>query len=277
MNSQSATDDEPIVQTVSEPLQKILQEAAGLKKKPSADQSSQTLPFHPLDRQPLATLTILDDGSREDGETIRIRKPSLIIGREKGDVTLPFDNDISSQHAELKCQYENGKYRWFLIDLASTNGTFLRAYRATLAKKMELMLGSRRYLYQLPQPEPSVDQPEAVETNQYQAPARTQLEQFAPKLSEIGVPKTKDRSFALGGNKMFLGRDTSCEISIPDDLYLSPKHARFSLDKRGRWMIEDRKSVNGIWIRVKRIPLQQQAEFQLGQQRFCFRPHISQS
>jgi pSer/pThr/pTyr-binding forkhead associated (FHA) protein len=270
----TSVDNEPIVQTVSEPLQKILKEAAG--RKPQADQSLQTRPFHPVNRQPLATLTILDDGSREEGETIRIRSNSFTIGREKGDVTIPFDNDMSSQHAELRCHFQKGEHRWYLIDLASTNGTFLRAYRATLAKDHELLLGGRWYRFQLPRWEEEFgDEPVALETNFYKAPTATQLEDEVPTLSELGMPEGTSRTFHLGGTELLLGRGSGCQISIPDDPYLSPEHARFSIDKRGRWMIEDRKSLNGIWIRVRRMPLPQQAEFQLGQQRFCFRPTVS--
>jgi len=275
MNPRStAIDNEPIIETVSEPLQKILKEAAG--RKPPAGGSGQTRMFHPANRQPLATLTILDDGSRDAGETIRIRSKSFTIGREKGDLTIPFDNDISGQHAELHCYFQKGEYRWYLIDLASTNGTFLRAYRATLAKDHEILLGSRWYRFQLPRWEEEFgNEPVALETNYYKAPTSTQLEEEVATLSELGLPEGTRRTFHLGGSELLLGRGGGCQISIPDDPYLSPEHARFSLDQRGRWMIEDRKSLNGIWIRVRRMPLPQQAEFQLGQQRFCFRPQVS--
>lgn len=270
----TAIENEPIIQTASEPLQKLLQKAA--YRQPQPDRSSQTRPYRPVNRQPLATLTILDDGSREEGETIRIRSQSLVIGRERGDVTIPFDNDLSSEHAKLHCYYQNGEYRWFLIDLSSTNGTFLRAYRATLARDHEMLLGSRWYQFRLPQEEPFCGaEPVVLETNLYKAPTRTQLEREVATLSELGLPEGQSRTFHLGGTELLLGRGSGCQISIPEDPCLSPEHARFRLDRRGRWMVEDRKSLNGIWIRVRRMPLVQQAEFQLGQQRFLFRPHIS--
>jgi pSer/pThr/pTyr-binding forkhead associated (FHA) protein len=276
MNLRStAVENEPIIQTVSEPLQKLQKKGTHRPPNANADRSPQTRPFHPVNRQPLATLTILDDGSREEGETIRIRSKSFVIGREKGDVTIPFDNDMSSQHAELRCYFQNGEYRWYLIDLASTNGTFLRAYRATLAKDHEILLGSRWYRFQLPKGEAAFgEEPVALETNLYKAPARTQLEREVATLFELGLPEGNSRTFHLGGTDLLLGRGGGCQLSIPDDPCLSPEHARFSLDRRGRWMIEDRKSLNGIWIRVRRMPLPQQAEFQLGQQRFCFHPHV---
>jgi len=275
MNHHTSTNsDEPIVQTVSEPVQKVLKEAAGFRNRSTEPADSQTTLFRPVNRQPLATLTILDDGSRDDGELVRVRQQSLTIGREKGDILIPFDRDLSARHAELRCRFQNGKYRWYLVDLGSTNGTFLRAYRATLRKSLEILVGNRLYQLQLPREEP-LPKTEALETNRYQAPVLTQKERPLPKLIEMGVNNRDPRTYLLTGDELWMGRDASCQISIPEDPFLSPVHARFQLDKRGRWQMEDQKSLNGIWVRVKKIPLDQPAEFQIGQQRFRFHPQTN--
>jgi len=118
--------DEQIIETTEEPLQQYLKEQAGVPASLSKQTATaKTQPFRPFNRQPLALLTILDDGSREDGETIRIRKSKFAIGREKGDFTIPFDGDISGRHAELRCQKINDRFRWYLFDLKSRNGTFV--------------------------------------------------------------------------------------------------------------------------------------------------------
>src|SRR6056297_120007 len=181
MNESPDSGDEPIIQTVAEPVQELLKRQAALEdegrpkaappqtdgsgsaKKPRT-KSSKTVLFRPTGRQPLALLTILDDGQREQGEKIRIRDSRVTIGREKGSVTIPFDADISSQHAELRCQQVKGKSRWYLVDLNSTNGTFLRAYRARLSRDMELICGSRRYRFQLPGDGEQLTETKAVET-----------------------------------------------------------------------------------------------------------------
>ncbi len=270
------SDSEPILQTVAEPLQKVLQEAiAAAGKPPAPQQATKTVYFRPLNRQPLATLTILDDGNQESGETIRIRDARLVIGRTKGDVTIPFDSDMSAEHAELRCQRQKGKYRWYLIDMGSTNGTFLRAYRASLSREMELMMGSRRYFFQLPAGGDEGQETQVVQTQTYRAPSHTMIEQLVPRLVEAGTTADQARTFSLAAREAEFGRDASCRIAIESDPFLSPKHARFYQDERGRWMVEDKKSHNGIWIRVKRMPLDQRAEFQLGQQRFRFEPRRS--
>lgn len=274
MNENNSTrhDDEPVVQTVAEPLQQLLQQAAAPQTK--SVPPPKTMLFRPVGRQPLACLTVMDDGSLDKGEKIRIRSSRFSIGREKGDLVIPFDNDISSSHAELRCQVQKGRHRWFLIDCGSTNGTFLRTYRATLSREMELILGSRRYSFQFPDHGDQMAETQVLRTQAYQAPSRNMAEQLLPRLIEAGINSDQARSFSISGETL-LGSVPPCQIAIDNDPFISPIHARFYQDETGRWMIEDRKSHNGVWIRVKRISLDKPAEFQLGQQRFRFQPSRS--
>ena len=267
------TEEEPILQTIAEPLQQVLQQAAALALKKDTKSPAKTLPFRPSNRQPLATLTILNDESREEGETVYIRNSRIVIGREKGDVTIPFDVDISGQHAELRCQRHKGKFRWYLRDLSSTNGTFVRGFRASLSRETELMIGSRRYLFQLPNHLDDRDETQPLQTQAFQSPSPTMMENFQPRLVETGTKKKSAHSFSIAGNEASIGGNADCEIVIDNDPFLSPQHARLYQDERGRWMIDDRKSLNGVWIRIKRMALDQKAEFQLGQQRFRFQPN----
>ncbi|MCS7470526.1 FHA domain-containing protein [Stieleria sp. ICT_E10.1] len=280
------SDEEPIIQTVAEPLQQYLQKAASTgKSTPSRSAKTATgkdaiatkaIVFRPTHRQPLAMLHILDDGCREQGEMIRIRDLRWTIGRDKGDTVIPFDGDMSGRHAELRCQRQKGRFRWFLIDRKSTNGTFVRAFRASLSRDSELILGGRRYVFQLPEPGAEATETEALQTQAYRAPTRTLLEQFVPRLIEVGVSNENPRAFVVGEKETWIGSDERCEVTIGDDPFISPQHARIYQDETGRWMIEDRKSVNGVWIRVKKFAMDKLTEFQLGQQRFRFHPGVDQ-
>ncbi|MEM6471174.1 MAG: FHA domain-containing protein [Planctomycetota bacterium] len=267
------SDEEPIIQTVAEPLQQYLKEASQQEPASQPARTDGPRPYRPSNRQPLAMLTVLDDGSREAGETIRIRDSRFMIGREKGDLSIPFDGDLSGHHAELRCQKQKGRFRWFLIDRKSRNGSFVRAVRASLSRESELIIGGRRYLFQLPEPGKEVAETAALQTQAYRAPSRTMLEQFVPQLIEVGRSDESARTFSIGG-EMYVGGDPRCQITIEDDPFINPKHARLYQDETERWMIEDQKSLNGVWIRVKKFAMDKRTEFQLGQQRFSFCPNV---
>ena len=273
------TRQEPVVQTVAESLHQHLQKGATAPDNTAgrngrADVTTQVRVFRPTSRQPLAVLTILDDGSREEGEAIRIRSPKFSIGRDSGDVQMPFDTDMSGKHAELRCQKRDGRFRWYLIDRKSTNGTFVRGFRAMLSKESELMIGGRRYRFRQPEQGDGAAETAALQTQAYRAPNRTMVEQFMPQLKEIGVSEENAPSFSIGGSETIVGSDPKCQITIKSDPFVSPRHARFYQDERERWVVEDQKSLNGVWIRVKRFPMDKTTEFQLGQQRFRFNPRV---
>ena len=59
--------------------------------------------------------------------------------------------------------------------------------------------------------------------------------------------------FALvEGVRYRIGRDTSCEISLPDEEYLSRVHC-FILYSNGQLMIQDNQSSNGVFLDDQRI------------------------
>ena len=63
--------------------------------------------FRPRQRPSMALLTIYDDG-RDDGEEIRVRRESTVIGRGQGDVVIPHDDRMSGKHAEIRRVHEDG-------------------------------------------------------------------------------------------------------------------------------------------------------------------------
>src|SRR5262249_51272366 len=90
-----------------------------------------------------ALLCILDDG-KSDGEWVRLRADVTVIGRSDGDVRLPHDGLASARHAQIVRQRGPNGYRWALVDLQSTNGTFVRIGSTVLRHENEWPLGSGR-------------------------------------------------------------------------------------------------------------------------------------
>jgi pSer/pThr/pTyr-binding forkhead associated (FHA) protein len=221
----------------------------------------------------MALLCIVDDG-HEDGEWRRLRGDRVVIGRSEGDILVPHDAMISGRHAELSRQFDRGRYSWQLTDLQSTNGTYVRVGAARLKHNQELLLGGGRYRFD------AAPQGVAALTGSAGAPAEQGAStrgwqavspaELFPSLVEL-TPQGEGQRFLLTKDDLRIGRDAdSCDVVLNDPL-VSPRHARLRRDAKGRWQIENTKSVNGTWVRINQMALDAACLFQLGEQRFLFR------
>jgi hypothetical protein len=247
-------------------------------KRPSGDQTAvtstrpeDTVAFRPRHRPALAWLGILDDGG-EAGEWVRLRKDHFVLGRTEGDITIPFDNLISSRHAELYRSEQHGKKHWTLRDLNSTNGTYAKILEGPLESGHHLVLGGKHYRFDDPLSEartrdPSADD-DAEPTRRGVGNARGMLVPSLVELTEEG----EGRRLPLDHATSLVGRDPAvCGVAWPDDPMLSPKHARVYRDQQGAWRIEDLGSRNGVWLRVQKVRFRRTSHFQLGEQRFILK------
>ncbi|QEG39721.1 FHA domain-containing protein [Roseimaritima ulvae] len=222
--------------------------------------------FRPVRRPPVPRLIAVDDGQLLDGEVWRLRRSRTIIGRAEGDILIAGDPDISGKHIELACVPVEGGMKWRLTDLNSTNGTFVRVNRAPLADGKELILASHRYRFHMPA-EPHRDAEDIRATRLFAGNASEPAE-HAVWLELLGP--NRSQRFDVPETGATIGADASqCELVPARDPFLSPMHARISR-VRDRWQIEDVGSVNGTWMRIDRVMLDQDAEFQIGEQRFRF-------
>ncbi len=228
-------------------------------------------------------LCALDDGSRDDGEWFRVRKPEFRIGRTQGDpnnpndIIIANDNGISSTHVEIKLRVEDGRYRYYLRDWPSRNGTFVRVSRAALRPEQELLIGARRYFLNAGPGAKAHDLSDddlspAKATRGWEAlPASGNLPNVVPKLVEM-TPRGNGHEFPLSEGETIIGTNAAlCSIAITGDPFVSSTHARIIKDKKNRWIIENLNSLNGIWLRIDEMALDTGGEFQIGEQRFLVR------
>jgi hypothetical protein len=68
-----------------------------------------------------AIIQIISEGGQA-GDSYTVDKAGTLIGRVEGDATFPHDGYLSSRHAQIVAR--GGRY--FLVDLNSRNGTFIR-------------------------------------------------------------------------------------------------------------------------------------------------------
>jgi hypothetical protein len=217
---------------------------------------------------PTPILTVYDDGS-EDGESIRIRKEQFVIGRAEGDLVIPHDSQMSSRHAELRQTVVRDKLRWTLVDLKSTNGTYVRIGHAVLEHGQEFILGRSRFRFENPPAERSQPKPAGRQsTRPWQNPATNHA---APAVVELTADGSGPRVL-LARPEIWLGKDAGyCQLAISADPFVSARHARIRRDEEGRWILENNKSVNGVWLRIEQIAFKGTCRFLLGEQQFMVR------
>ena len=225
---------------------------------------------HPVLRPPVALLCVLDDG-KIDGEWVRLRADRTVIGRTEGDVRIPHDGAVSGQHAELIRQRVGNGFRWALVDLKSTNGTFVRIGSTFLRNENEFLIGSGRYRFEAATAAVTLPPP-GTPLQSTQPWSGAPIHSLVPSLVEIGTDGPL-RRINLTLPEYWIGRDAkSCPIARPDDILVNARHARLYRDAKGQWHIENNKSLNGLWLRiVEPMPLGSACQFRMGEQRFIFR------
>ena len=222
-------------------------------------------PFRPVIRPAVPILTVIDDGSAEDGEQIRIRKDPFVIGRSSGDLTIPNDSTMSSRHAEIRLTTIRGQREWTLHNLESVNGTFVRVGNAALAYDTIIILGSRRFRLQ----KPAVQESDRTADDTLPIDKHSGDHQCAAILAESSGRPNALR-FPLHSQRVTIGRRGSgCDIQLDDPL-VATVHAELVADPTGTWKIIAQKSRNGIWVKTDATPLLSNCFFQCGEQRFKF-------
>lgn len=233
---------------------------------------------HPVERPPMALLCVLDDfwKTKLDGEWHRLRAERTSIGRTEADILIGHDLQISRKHAEIVRKQTPLGYSWILRDLESSGGTFVRIRRTLLRNNDEILLGSTRFRLVAPT---STLQPETLaralsggaETILPNAIPRAQLGSV-PNLVEI-VHNQPQHSTPLTRTEYTIGTITGSKvISRPEDPFLDGEHAKLTRGADGNWRVENLDSLNGLWFRIKEMPLSsEECYFRIGEQIFLFR------
>ena len=217
------------------------------------ERMEQAAVYRPAHRPATPILYMMDD-NQVTGEAIRLRAAQTLIGRGRGDITVPNDAHVSERHVEIRRELVDGRYRWHLNDLKSTNGTYVRILKQDLAEGDCLLFGERYFRFSIFDPEPQTNDP-----------TRYALVQFAQ-----GKGETR-RLFMLDPDKAnLIGREQQdFEGNVWDDSFLDSEHAELTCSE-GFWKVEDLGSLNGTWVRTQAFELVDGISFQLGGQRFTF-------
>lgn len=76
--------------------------------------------------------------------------------------------------------------------------------------------------------------------------------EVTPRYQLVGVNAAlKGMTVRLNGEELTMGKAPECQFAVPDDEYASRRHARI-LQSEGKVFLEDLKSSNGTFLRVRR-------------------------
>jgi pSer/pThr/pTyr-binding forkhead associated (FHA) protein len=200
--------------------------------------------------------------NRSDGDAIKLRRDSTILGREKGDV-LVNDTEVSSTH----CQIQNINGAYHLFDMNSTNGTFLnknRIVKVKLAHGDIITIGKTSFKFALEEDAKVRHISTIFKSAQKNDPNhKTSL---VDTLIEGEIRQKKGYSLNLkiryqdGSSEdinlpqrlVYIGRATSFG-KFEDDSEISRKHALIKLNDHGDVFVEDQGSTNGSFVNGNKI------------------------
>jgi len=221
--------------------------------------------YRPVFRPAVPILTVIDDGSIDDGEQIRIRKDCFVIGRSSGDLTIPNDTTMSSRHAEIRLTTRRGQREWTLHNLESVNGTFVRVGAAALASDTIVLLGSRRF--RLEKAAAVASESPGNDTLRIDQPADS-VRDWPTLVESSGKPNCL--RFPLQTPQVTIGhKGGSCHIQLDDPL-VAAFHAELIADSSGGWKLIGKTTQNGVWVNTPATTLTSYCFFQCGEQRFKF-------
>jgi pSer/pThr/pTyr-binding forkhead associated (FHA) protein len=175
---------------------------------------------------------------------------------------------LSSPHAELIREQNEGHFHWCLRDRDSRFGSYVRIRKALVCHNQQVLIGGHRFRFD--------DAPGANPGDGANAPRASPWEtddplQTWPTLVEL-TRKGEGERFAITRPEIWVGRNANlCSVALRNDPFVSPRHARFYRNPKGRWKVEDVQSLNGTWLRISEVTIDTACEFQLGEQRFMLR------
>jgi pSer/pThr/pTyr-binding forkhead associated (FHA) protein len=201
---------------------------------------SPTTRYCPTLRPPMPILHMLSD-DQEFSMNYPLCGERFIIGRVNGNLLIPHDLSISSKHVEIQRRRKNQGFVWHLVDLKSTNGTFVRVHMATLRHNDMLLIGKERFRF-------------------------LNLREETGLLHVTQSPGGDFWNFI--GREVRIGRKSQGLNVCMNDPFVDPVHATFRYKNSKEWTVTDSNSLNGTWLRVRTGPIHDKFEFQIGEQRF---------
>jgi len=185
-------------------------------------------------------IVVRGDEAMGEGLSYLLQATEHIAGREADQIPFPSDTWLSPRHANFLYRGEKLVVR----DEGSLNGVYIRIRGAAPVKVGDHFLCGQQ-LFRLDATPRDTSGPGADQTYFYSSPKRPS-----------GFRVTQVLEGGMDGivccaheHTVHIGRE-ECDINFPDDVYLSPGHARVEMSGESLELI-DENSQNGTYVRIR--------------------------
>jgi pSer/pThr/pTyr-binding forkhead associated (FHA) protein len=199
----------------------------------------------------------------------------LDIGRTEGEVIIGDDRYLSPRHARITRRAEPSasekSLEFVLIDLASTNGIYLRLAKettrdVTLEDQDLFLVGQQVLKFEVVR---DAEEGLAPATQHGTLVFGTPATPRYARLSQRTVEGVTRDVFHVQKTETVLGREQG-DIVFTDDPFLSRRHAAIKFDhEKRRFVLTDLGSSNGTFIQIRgQVTIKSGDQFRIGQQLF---------
>lgn len=186
--------------------------------------------------------------------------PGLTTVGQSGDLAIPADPLLDPRHASLDRSPETLD----LIGIPGRSGVFRRLREPALIRSGDVVFVGEQYLM--------VRLGEDAPVEPLPGGRPLPPETFGTPLAPLSLHVTQLLAGGLPGRVVSSDREMitvgreGCDLSFPQDRYMSGRHVRFEVSPSGHVQVVDLGSLNGTFLRVDRLPcrLQKADEILIG-------------
>lgn len=206
-------------------------------------------PRGPAPQEPLATASIrlsVLRGAVSEGATVEVPLGVSALGKQ-AEMSFPNDPLLAARHVV----FDRSPETIDIIGIPGEAGVFRRLREPTLVRSGEVIFAGEQYLL--------VRSAESI-PSEPPPPGELPPENFGTPLPPPRLHVTQLLAGGLPGrvtstdrDQLTIGRE-GADMSFPQDRFMSGRHLRLEVAPTGHVQVVDSGSLNGTFVRIKRLP-----------------------
>ncbi|MEM7139326.1 MAG: FHA domain-containing protein [Myxococcota bacterium] len=185
-------------------------------------------------------MVVRGDEAMGEGLSYLLQATEHVAGREADQIPFPSDPWLSPSHANFVYRGEKLAVR----DEGSLNGIYIRVRGSNPIQVGDHFMCGQQ-VFRVDATPKDTSGPEADQTYFYSSPRRPS----AFRIVQVLEGGTDGIVCCANEHTVEIGRE-DCDINFPDDVYLSPRHARVEMAGETIQLV-DQNSQNGTFVRIR--------------------------